>query len=92
MARTIITTYRIYQGLDEHMWLTSDPPSPVGRYKVVRFTTADGEVWEQPTEWQKASLLPEEYSDMREAMRVAKKLNDEWFLTDPNRQFYKSQQ
>lgn len=83
-----ITTYRIYQGPDVHVWRTSDPPSPVGRYQVVKFVIVNGEIWEEPTEYQKISLLPEEYSSHKEASDVSWKLNEEWFLTDPQWELY----
>lgn len=89
MARTVLTIYRIHQGPDQHMWLTSDPPSPVARYKVVRFVTVNDGVWEEPAEHEKKNLLPEEYTDIREAMKVSNKLNDEWFLTDPQLERYR---
>lgn len=90
MARTVVNKYHIYQGPDQHIWLTGDPPSPVNRYKVVRTVIVNDEVWEEPADYQKQNLLPEEYTDMREAMKVADKLNDEWFLTDPNKEMYDS--
>jgi hypothetical protein len=91
MARTIVNKYVIYQGPDEHIWTLGDPPSPVGRYRVVRTIIVNDQVWEEPTEWEKKSLLPEEYTTFKDASDVCLKLNEAWFLTDPNWEFYKSQ-
>jgi hypothetical protein len=92
MAKTVVHKYRIYEGPDKHAWFTGDPPTPVARYKVVRFVIVNDEVWEEPTEYQKQHLLPEEYASLTEAIEVSNKLNDEWFLTDPNWEMYQKLQ
>lgn len=90
MTRVVEYRYQILEGRAEHGWKTSEPPSPVHRYWVVRTVLVNGEVVDEPLEHEKKMLMPEVYSEIQLASDKAWELNKAWFDLDPNKDFYAS--